>query len=368
MSPLPENPAASRPSLLWLGFEDFAEAGRRACLAGRGTAKGSGVAGSLYGRFFREGRWDPAATGLGAEAAALWEGAVDVAVPAEVEAELSGGEGDDPRARKAVLRLGDGQRVETVLVPMDGSSGGRGTLCVSSQAGCAMACAFCETARQGLVRDLSAAEIVAQVFLARFRLGWEFTGIVFMGMGEPLANLAGLLPALRVLADPRGFAFSQERLTVCTVGLVDGIAALAGLGWKKLGLSLSLNAGRQELRERLMPAARANRLEALAEALAAYPQRRNAAIALNYCLLPGINDGEADAAAVAEFAGRIGRCVVNLIPYNPGRRPLCAAPGAQEIDAFMSRLSAAGVMVKLRGPKGRSIMAGCGQLGSHAGA
>ena len=172
-----------------------------------------------------------------------------------------------------------------------------------------------------------------------------------------------MIQALHVLTDPRGFAFAQEKITVCTVGLVDGIERLAALGMKRLGLSLSLNAGGQRLRERLMPAGMTNSLADLQRVLAAYPQRKNFILALNYCLLPGINDTEADAREVAEFAAGLGRTVVNLIPYNPGTAPLAPAPQPDEIDAFLSLLRTFGLDARLRGTKGRSIMAACGQLG-----
>jgi len=228
-----------------------------------------------------------------------------------------------------------------------------------------MACAFCETGRTGLIRNLTAAEIVAQVHQARFELGWDFSSLVFMGMGEPLHNFEAVAASLKVLTEPRGFAFAQDKITVCTVGLVDGIEKFAALGYKRMGLSLSLNAGSQTLRERLMPTGVTNGLSALQVSLAAYPQRKNFVLALNYCLLPGINDSPQDALDVATFARQLGRTLVNLIPYNPGTVPLTAAPTENEVDAFLALLRGAGLDAKVRGTKGRSIMAACGQLGGR---
>jgi 23S rRNA (adenine2503-C2)-methyltransferase len=349
-------------SLLSLPFPDFADRGRQTFVAARGDPKGSGIASELYTRFFREGRWDTAASGLTDASARLWAEVCDPS-PALTLDRVEQDEGDGPTARKALFRLADGYGIETVLVPMASPGGDRATLCLSSQAGCAMACAFCETGRTGLYRNLTAAEIVAQVHQARFDLGWDFTSLVFMGMGEPLHNFDEVVRALTVLTEPRGLAFAQDRITVCTVGLVDGIEKLAALGWKRMGLSLSLNAGSQHLRERLMPAGVTNALPDLHRALAAYPQRKNFVLALNYCLMPGVNDDPKDADAVADFAQNLGRTVVNVIPYNPGTNPLCPAPTGDQIDGFLGLLGARGLDARLRGTKGRSIMAACGQLG-----
>jgi len=350
-------------SLLGLTYDQFAAEGRQAFVRERGDPKGSGIASELYSRFFREGALRPAASGLSASSIALWDQTCSTASPLTLQGVHQDDPGPERVAEKAVFRLTDGPRIETVWIPMDSGAGGRGTLCLSSQAGCAMACAFCETGRTGLVRNLTAAEIVAQVHEARFRLGWDFANLVFMGMGEPLHNLDAVIQALKVLLDPRGFAFAQDKVTMCTVGLVEGIERLAALGWKRMGLSLSLNAGGQHLRERLMPAGVTNSLPDLHRALKAYPQRKNFVLALNYCLLPGINDTLDDAHQVAQFAEGLGRVTVNLIPYNPGTKPLAPAPSEIQIDAFLDHLREAGLDARLRGTKGRSIMAACGQLG-----
>jgi 23S rRNA (adenine2503-C2)-methyltransferase len=344
----------------------FAALGRQAFLQARGDAKGSGVAGELYTRFFRQGTWDPAASGLTATSVSVWESTCRFDSPLVRETVAHDDPAEGPAAAKALFRLADGAKIETVLVPMATGAGNRGTLCVSSQAGCAMGCAFCETGRGGLVRNLTAAEIVAQVHEARFALGWEFTSLVFMGMGEPLDNLEGVLGALEVLTDPRGFAFAQEKITVCTVGLAAGLEALAARGWKRMGVSLSLNAATDALRETVMPVTRSNPLARIHQVLAATPRRANFVLALNYCLMPGINDRPEDAKDVAAFARGLGRVLVNLIPYNPGTAPLTRAPTGEEVDGFLLALRSAGLEAKVRGPKGRSIMAACGQLGANS--
>jgi 23S rRNA (adenine2503-C2)-methyltransferase len=247
---------------------------------------------------------------------------------------------------------------------MPGGDGKKSTLCVSSQAGCRMGCAFCETGRAGLRRNLSAAEIVAQVLTSRVELGWNCGNVVFMGMGESLDNLDEVARALRILADQRGLRFAQERLTVCTSGPAGGIEKLRALGLKRLNLSISLNAGNDEKRSALMPVNRGNGIDALASSLAAYPQRASFALGVNWCLMPGVNDSSDDAREAAAFCARVGRCIVNLIPYNPGSSPITRSPTEEELSRFASWLEEFGCAVKRRTSKGGGIMAGCGQLGA----
>ncbi len=332
-----------------------------------GGRRGSSRAlGRLYRRAFAEGRFEPETGVIGKRASAALAARVTLRMPA-VERVVDE-EGPLGVTAKALLKLDDGQSVECVRIPVPrrGPGPGAATLCVSSQVGCRLACTFCETGRRGFVRDLRPDEIVGQYAAARLTLGWDIGHIVFMGMGEPLDNFDGLAGALAVLLDGSGPAFSQDDLTVCTAGLPEGIARLRGLGLKRLNLSVSLNAPDDELRRKLMPAAGAVGLDAVAAALAAYPQRRNFALGVNYCLMPGRNDGPGAAEGVAAFvraAAPSGRAVVNLIPYNPGSGPAGEVPSEAEIEGFTRRLEAAGVFVKLRMPRGRGLMAGCGQLG-----
>ena len=309
---------------------------------------------ALYARVFRDGILDPA-DGFDAAAAERLRERFRFSVPAiAVGATETGEFGETAKAIAAV----EGGAVECVRIP---SPNGSSTICVSSQLGCAMDCAFCETGRGGLVRSLSAAEIVGQVVAARVRLGWDCRNIVFMGMGEPLANFDALSGALRVLMDPNGLAYAQERITVCTSGLVEGIAKLKTLGFRRMNLSISLNGVDDETRSRLMP--RSASLDELAEALAAYTSRRNFALGVNYCLIPGVNDAARDLDGIAAFCRKVGRALVNVIPYNPGRAPLSRVPTEQEIAAFVAGLAERGVHLRRRPTKGRSIMAACGQLG-----
>jgi len=334
-------------------------AGELAAEASRRLSSGAGVAAEIYTRAFGTGRLEPALFGLSDASSRGWtkEFRVGLLQPVRVVEEP----GEFGSTAKAVFKTNDGSEIECVRVPMPGE--GRATLCISSQVGCRMGCAFCETGRGGLVRDLAAAEIVSEVVSARLLLGWECRNIVFMGMGESLDNFEATARALAVLNGQRGLGYAQERITVCTSGHVDGIRRLRGLGLKRLGLSVSLNSGDDARRSELMPINLRWGLGELSAALAEYPQRRNFYLGVNYCLLPGINDTRADAGLVAAFCARVGRCFVNLIPYNPGRAPIARAPSAAEEELFRSWLAEEGVQVRSRAAKGGSIMAACGQLG-----
>jgi len=320
---------------------------------------GAGAARDVYRAALSEGRFEPEAFGLSERSSAAFRGAFRFDLPevAQVVAE----EGETGTTAKAVLRLEDGLECECVHIPM---GRGRSTLCVSSQVGCKMGCAFCETGRMGLIRHLRAAEIVAQLLVARHRLGWSVRNVVFMGMGEALDNADEVVRALRILNDPGGLAMGQERITICTVGHAEGIRKLAGLGFKRLNLSISLNAANDALRSQIMPVNRRTSLAELQAALVAYRPRRNFALGVNYCLMPELNDAREDAAAVARFCAPLERVLVNVIPYNPGNQPLTRAPTEEEIERFLGWLREEGVPVRRRVTKGRSVMAACGQLGN----
>jgi 23S rRNA (adenine2503-C2)-methyltransferase len=325
----------------------------------------AGSAGAIYASVFKTGRLDPQTLGLGANKSAAWAGAFRVSSlsPERVIEEPS----EFGSTAKALLRLEDGLAIECVRIPMAvrEPDEDRATLCVSSQVGCRMACAFCETGRGGLVRSLSAGEIVGQVLAARLALGWRFRNIVFMGMGEPLDNAEAVFSALEVLFDHSGLGFAQDRITLCTVGHVDGLRLLAARPWRRLNLSVSLNAVTDELRSRIMPIDKRWPLAELTAALLDYPKRPNFVLGLNYCLIPGLNDSSSDIEGLASLCKGLGRVLVNLIPYNPGSVPIGRAPSEEEIDTFISRLLASGVRTRRRATRGRSIMAACGQLGEQ---
>ncbi len=321
--------------------------------------RGHGVAAAIYREALRHARFDPERHGLAAERAAAWRRCFCLTLPELLRVAR------EPTSAgltaKAVLRLRDGLECECVLLPMGRD---RTTLCISSQVGCKMGCGFCETGRMGLLRNLTAAEIVSQLLLARHVLGWPVRNLVFMGMGEALDNFDAVVQALRVLTDPAGLAIGQERITVCTVGRADAIARLAAQGFKRLNLSVSLNAPEDGLRAELMPVARKTSLAALQAALLRYRPRRNFALGVHYCLLPGLNDAREHAAGIARFCAPLGRVMVHVIPYNPGSAPLTRAPSDDEVDRFIGWLREEGLPVRRRVTKGRSVMAACGQLGN----
>ncbi|MGQ0627275.1 MAG: radical SAM protein [Phycisphaerales bacterium] len=282
--------------------------------------------------------------------------------------------------------------IESVLIPMVGKKRSRSyTLCLSSQVGCAMGCGFCQTAQMGLIRSLSAAEIVGQWFAARHLIerpdqAASIRNIVFMGMGEPMDNLSAVLRAVSILTDPRGPAIAMSRITISTVGRLDGIEALAERvrtpGWHRLGLAVSLNAPTDEIRSALMPINRSAPLAVLRSALLRWPFHSGVHHCLEYVLIPGVNAApdHADALAafvlgddwpgtdpaIRRFPGAALRGVVNVIPYNPRDQSPWPAPAETTVTTFMERLSAQGVYVKRRRTKGRDTMAACGQLGNPA--
>jgi len=346
-----------RHEVLGLSYDEFSRLARSL------LPSGAGVAGAVYKGAFAKGRIDTSGLGLGAGSEKGWLASFEVKL---LEA---GGtieeEGEFGKTVKAAMRLADGREIECVHIPMPRRPDGRpkSTLCLSSQVGCRMGCAFCETGSGGFVRDLSAAEIVSELVTARTLLGWDVGNVVFMGMGEPLDNLDNVAKALTIMTDSRGLGLSWERITVCTSGNAEGIAALRSLGHPRLNLSLSLNAADDVTRTRLMPANLSSPLDALASVLAAYPRRRNFVLGLNWCLIPGLNDAREDARRIGEFSRRVGRSMVNLIGYNPGSKPLSRPPTEEELDRFALWLGEEGVLVKRRAAKGRGIMAACGQLG-----
>ena len=324
---------------------------------------GHGIAPRLYPAALRDGAFDPSAFGASPANLPHWLGAFHVGlmpVARMIEEETPSG-----LTAKAVLTTADGREIECVLIPMRRGEEGEveHTLCVSSQVGCRMGCSFCETGRMGLVRHLTAGEIVSQLVSVGVHLGWRPRNLVFMGMGEALDNADAVFQAIRVLTDQRGLHYSFERLTVCTAGHAEGIRQLAAQGWKRLNLSVSLNATTDQARDRLMPVNRRTPLADLQVLLAAYPQRRNFTLGVNYCLMPGLNDARADSQRIAAWCAPLGRVLVNLIPYNPGSLPLTRAPEEEEIERFISWLREDGLPVRRRMTKGRSIMAACGQLG-----
>ena len=261
-------------------------------------------------------------------------------------------------SHKLVLRYGDGARVQAVLMP----DGDRLTLCVSTQVGCGFACAFCFTGTMGLERNLSAGEIVAQVLVARTGLGpgERITHIVYMGMGEPLANYSATVKSLRLLTDPQAFAFSPRRITVSTVGLVSGIERLAK-ETLKVNLAISLHATSNEIRDRIMPVNRGFAIEELLAACRRFPLPFRQRMTFEYVLLDGINDSVEDARRLVKLLKGI-RGKINLIPFNDWEGSSFSRPPLPRILAFQAVLLEQGITATIRWSKGEDIGAACGQL------
>ena len=266
--------------------------------------------------------------------------------------------------RKTLFRTADGAAVETVRMPTERSQAT--TVCLSSQAGCGMGCTFCATGAMGLTRNLTAGEIVDQFLHVRRRSDARHTPdrAVFMGMGEPLANLRAVEAAVRTLVDPAAVGLSARRVTVSTVGLPPGIEAMAGWGLP-VSLAISLHAPDDDVRTELVPLARRFPLNGLMAASRRYQQQARRRVTYEYTLLDGVNDGPALAADLARLL-RGQRCHVNLIPFNPypgARYRPTPRPG---IRAFRDALRERGLRATVRRTRGRDISGACGQL--HAGA
>lgn len=265
---------------------------------------------------------------------------------------------------KFVQALPDGLEIESVIIPMYRGAESWRSLCVSSQVGCRMGCTFCETAQLGLLRNLTAAQIVGQVLAARRTYNVDIRKLVFMGMGEPFDNFDEVAQSIRVLTDPAGLSMSKRQITISTVGRIAGLQRLAALGWRYLQVAVSLNAPNDEIRSRIMPVNRAEPMAALRQAMLDYPLRRNGYFMIEYVLIPGVNDRIEHAVELADYLRPV-RCCVNVIPYNPRHESPWPAPDEASIEAFMAALRDAGQYCKRRITKGREQMAACGQLGNR---
>jgi 23S rRNA (adenine2503-C2)-methyltransferase len=262
--------------------------------------------------------------------------------------------------RKLRFRTADDRAIEAVLIPDDDEERDKLTLCVSSQVGCAMDCGFCATATLGYGRNLTAGEIVEQVYRATKLAGRRPTNLVFMGMGEPMHNLDNVTRALTLLQHPWGLHFSPRRITVSTVGLVPGIETLGRLS-PAPNLAISLNATTDEVRDRIMPVNRKWPIAKLLEAARRFPLTHGRRVTFEYVLLAGVNDGDADADRLIRLLRGMS-CKVNLIPWNPFQGPAFERPSAERIRTFQERLRAAAMAVYIRTPRGDDIDAACGQL------
>jgi 23S rRNA (adenine2503-C2)-methyltransferase len=266
--------------------------------------------------------------------------------------------------RKWLLRFADGAEAETVYIPEDD----RGTLCISSQVGCTLTCRFCHTGTQPFVRNLTTAEIVAQLFVARDALGdWPsareeraLTNLVFMGMGEPLYNIENVGRALSIFTDGDGIAISKRRITVSTAGVAPAIHRLGAEHGVKL--AVSLHATTDEVRDTLIPLNRKYPIAKLLAACRDYPGAKNARrITFEYVLLKGVNDSPQNARELVRLLAGM-PVKVNLIPFNPWPGAPFECPDEETIERFAQVLARACLAAPVRSPRGRDIEAACGQL------
>jgi 23S rRNA (adenine2503-C2)-methyltransferase len=268
----------------------------------------------------------------------------------------------DHQTTKLLLALEDGETIETVHMRYES----RNTVCVSTQVGCAMNCRFCATGRSGFRRDLNAGEIVAQV-LATARIlhheGQRLTNIVYMGMGEPLANYDATLQSIRILNDSRGFSLGARSFTISTVGLIPEIKRLATEPLQ-INLAVSLHTANDELRSWLVPANLQHPVARLIHACEAYTEATRRRITFEIALIEGVNDSDAHAQEVAHALRGL-LCHVNLIPFNPVHGSTWASSAHDRVTAYAATLEAAGIPTTIRLGRGRDIQAGCGQLRSR---
>jgi 23S rRNA (adenine2503-C2)-methyltransferase len=355
--------APVRPNLTGLTRPELA-----AALVAAGAvepAKAKMRAGQLWGWMHHAGATDfSAMTNVSKDLRATLAERFSLERPDVVERQVS-----TDGTRKWLIRMGPGIEVETVFIPGVGRAG---ALCVSSQVGCTLNCTFCHTGTQALVRNLTAAEIIAQVLVAKDDLGeWpsdkddrQLSNIVFMGMGEPLYNLDHVASAIDVISDGEGIALSRRRITVSTSGVVPELTKLGET--TQAMLAISLHATNDALRDELVPLNKKYPIAQLMAGIRAYPGLSNARrVTFEYVMLKGVNDSPAEARALVQLISGI-PAKVNLIPFNPwpGSPYECSTWGA--IETFAAILNKAGYSSPIRTPRGRDILAACGQLKSES--
>ncbi len=258
--------------------------------------------------------------------------------------------------RKYLFELEDGNRIESVLMRYHHGN----SVCVSSQAGCRMGCSFCASTLDGLVRNLTPAEILDQIYRISADIGERISNVVVMGTGEPMDNYENVVQFLHMISDEHGLNISQRNLTVSTCGIVPGILRLAK-EHLNITLALSLHASTQEKRAKLMPVAKAYPLDQVLEACDAYFAETGRRVTFEYSLIVGVNDSDQDARQLHQILGGK-NCHVNLIPVNPIKERDYRAPAMQAVSTFKNKLEKYGINVTIRREMGRDIDGACGQL------
>ncbi|MCK9221408.1 MAG: 23S rRNA (adenine(2503)-C(2))-methyltransferase RlmN [Limnochordia bacterium] len=257
---------------------------------------------------------------------------------------------------KFLLEANDGQKIETVLIPAEEQK--RTTVCISSQVGCAMGCSICATGKMGFSRNLSCGEIIEQVILAEQYAKQSVTNIVFMGMGEPLANYEAVLEAIFAMIDPERLALGSRRITVSTCGLVPQMRRLADEKLQ-IGLAISLHAPEDGLRDQLVPINKKHPIKEVLEAASYYVSKTNRRVTFEYALIDGVNDSTVHASKLGELLVGL-LCHVNLIPVNPANG--FSRSSEEAVLSFQEVVRNAGIPVTVRSERGVDISAACGQL------
>lgn len=264
--------------------------------------------------------------------------------------------------RKYVFKLSDGRLVETVGMPTFDRNGtlDRLSVCISSQVGCPMACAFCATGKEGFTRNLNAAELVQQVTAVQKDFNTRVSNIVVMGQGEPFLNYDEVLGALRIMNSDDDFRIGARHITISTCGILKGIDRLAEEP-EQFTLAISLHSAVQATRDRLMPQVAKQTLPELKSALSRYIKRTNRRVSFEYLLIKGVNDSPRDLDALIEFCDGL-LCHVNLLPMNPIEGAAYQPATSQTVSAWMSKLAAHGIETSMRKSRGADIDGACGQL------
>lgn len=263
--------------------------------------------------------------------------------------------------RKFLLGLEDGRKIESVYIPTEDHD----TLCVSTQVGCAMGCRICRTSQMGFIRNLTAGEIVGQLLEVRRRIpGSSITNVVFMGMGEPLANFENTVKAVNIMANPNGPQISWRRITVSTAGLAPVIPDLGKT--VRVKLAVSLNAVSDDVRSIIMPINNTYPLDQLLDAMKGFPLPKRDRITIEYVMIKGLNDSDDDARKLVKILNPI-RTKVNLIPFNDELSDEFRSPAPERVASFQDILMSKSLMAIIRKSRGRDILAACGQLASESG-
>ncbi len=263
---------------------------------------------------------------------------------------------EETASRKFLFQLTDGMKIESVFLP----EGKRRTVCLSSQVGCPLDCKFCATAKMGLFRNLTTAEIVGQILAVGRKTGERITNVVFMGMGEPMLNYDNVIKAANIIHHSEGLNIGSRKITISTVGMADKIRQYADEG-HPFKLALSLNAADDVLRDRLMPINRKYNLEACISALQHYTELKSKRVTVEYVLMAGMNDRPEDATRLAGILKRLD-CQLNLIPYNPIPEEPFKRPNRDQLKRFFELISSGRRTVTVRWSQGKDINAACGQL------